>query len=63
MNTVRRGLLQMPLTTADILGASVPAWAASGHPIKGDTTIVTTTAAGTQSTSQAVDALTGIVTC
>jgi hypothetical protein len=33
MNTVRRGLLLVPLTVAVILGASVPAWAAFSDPV------------------------------
>jgi hypothetical protein len=45
MNTVRRGLLLVPLTVAVILGASVPAWAAFGDPVKVSTAITTVTVA------------------
>jgi hypothetical protein len=45
MNTVRRGLLLVPLTTAVILGASIPAWAAFGDTASVPTTISAITVA------------------
>jgi hypothetical protein len=39
MNTVRRGLLLVPLTVAVILGASVPAWAAFSAPVTAPSTV------------------------
>jgi hypothetical protein len=45
MNTVRRGLLLVPLTVAAVLGASVPAWAAFGEPVTIPTRVTTITVA------------------
>jgi hypothetical protein len=45
MNTVRRGLLLLPLTVAVVLGASVPAWAAFRDPVTVPTAITTITVA------------------
>jgi len=45
MNIVRRGLLLVALTTAVIVGASVPAWAAFGDMVTVPTTITTITVA------------------
>jgi hypothetical protein len=45
MNTVRRGLLLVPLTVAAVFGASVPAWAAFGDPVTIPTRVTTITVA------------------